>query len=458
MFRQGTPTGQRNNKVVLAKSGSTSLKHHPILEYVDLASDSFAQMVPSVQGIFHFIDRRDQRDIKFSKLPCMDEYATSPPCRKVVWKGLHEEEVNLVTERKNGVKVKELLRDVFKMWKSETSDAFREKFVEQLEKEMQEEDSEYEDYRELKAERRILLDVLDVRLLTYMMAIPQMTRIDRMRSPEVIEDDCVRLHVEWATGEIWVSSKIYRTQRTAPPRPVMASLVTLPHETLLDPHLVYSDLKNVTRVCRLLHRLEQDPQLDAKMFRKGFPDARGGKFILARQGATDLEHHPLLNAIDLTSKSLEEIEPILREWDYCDSPQGDFSQLPCMDEYATSPPSCRIVWEDLTQDEHFTLSTERASGVKVKDLLTDVFKMWDSDTSWACHCEYVESLEREMEEEEESGESSLLEKRDLIFDLHYRNLSHRETIPEATVIDQLDEPKVIKDDVVQLRVSWMSVD
>ncbi|GAA5889173.1 hypothetical protein JCM16303_006416 [Sporobolomyces ruberrimus] len=92
----------------------------------------------------------------------------------------------------------------------------------------------------------------------------------------------------------------------------MAYLSALPHETLLNImlQLDYKDLKCLSRVCKTFHRLEKDSQLDLKMFRKGLSPVQGTKKILAKKqdGYRNL-HHPILEYVELTSSSIDDIVP-----------------------------------------------------------------------------------------------------------------------------------------------------
>lgn len=199
MFRVGLPPSELE-KVILAKKDLVDIKYHPIFDYVDLVSTSIEHIGPSMKAAFHYVDRLDDTPMEFSTLPCMDEYATSPACRRIVWQELHVEEVTVSTEREYGVTVRDVLEDVYEMWRKETSATFKREFVDQLEEDLAEDDSGWRP-SDAHEDRIMLLVELEIMPLTYMMAIPEMTTIERLGPAKVIEDDCVQLSVEWGTGQ-----------------------------------------------------------------------------------------------------------------------------------------------------------------------------------------------------------------------------------------------------------------
>lgn len=184
------------DKVVLAKKGK-EVSHHPIFDYIDFTSDSINNIAPSLSTIFDFVDRGHSfvppLKKKIINLDCMNEYATSPPSRRITFEIFWKVD-NIEIENDDGVTVKEGLVEAFDMWDSEPPEDFKETFMESLKKEVEQDESDID--------RLALLELLDVVPLTWRMTIPSMTAIDRLAKPQVVEDDCVHLSAEWGSGQI----------------------------------------------------------------------------------------------------------------------------------------------------------------------------------------------------------------------------------------------------------------
>ncbi|GAA5956208.1 hypothetical protein JCM3765_005490 [Sporobolomyces pararoseus] len=120
----------------------------------------------------------------------------------------------------------------------------------------------------------------------------------------------------------------------------MPTLTELPPELLvsilLEPQLDYKDLKCISRVCKTLHAIEQDSQLDTKLFRKGFPlddgDQVKEKIVKIKPGSR-IELHPMLEYVDFMPFSTDEFQPMFGRGRYHPSKSSKMIDLPCMDEF-----------------------------------------------------------------------------------------------------------------------------
>jgi len=284
----------------------------------------------------------------------------------------------------------------------------------------------------------------------------------------------------------------------------MPTLADLPPELLLsiflDSRLDYKDLKRFSSVCKRLYKLtqvrliilskdsneyspannlpifvlaSQDPSLDTKNFRRGLPESRVGedKLVQVKEGK-QVQYHPFFDYVEFTSKSIDELEPSLSPalssssaHTYNDVRSLKADSLPCLEEYATSPPSRNLVFGLLPFETHpdAQIRLHLEQGVKVKDVLQGVFAMWETQTPKKYRRRFIQSLELGLMNAfdllgSEETKDSALQHEQLYADLdrERKPLLWRQTIRPSTKIQGLaQEVKVDRDDCVRLEVEWI---
>ncbi|GAA5964599.1 hypothetical protein JCM3765_007636 [Sporobolomyces pararoseus] len=201
LFRKGLPPStDHSNEVTLAKTGAP-VKFHPILNYVDLLSPSINEIGLSVLARRERRDRNTHLPTNIIQHPCMNEYATSPPCRRIVWKELGIEPP-LETTRTNGVTVKDVLVDMIDKWNSYTSDGFREGFMRELRdwllnEEIERKESELPPNPDYDGCRAVLHNLQEGHALRWRETILMSGYISRLWKAETVEDDLVHITVIW---------------------------------------------------------------------------------------------------------------------------------------------------------------------------------------------------------------------------------------------------------------------
>ncbi|GAA5981062.1 hypothetical protein JCM5350_000028 [Sporobolomyces pararoseus] len=245
----------------------------------------------------------------------------------------------------------------------------------------------------------------------------------------------------------------------------MPTLTDLPPElllsVLLEPQLDYKDLKCISRVCKTLHGIEQDSKLDVKLFRKGLPPREGDeekdKIVGVKAGAT-VKLHPMLKYVDLMPFSIDQLQPMFGRGRYKPSKSSKMIDLPCMNEYATSPPSRRIIWKGLGPEA--ILETTSETGVAIKEVLTDHVEYWNEIIEGEDRDEFLETLRATLdemagEEEDEEAEEffdylkeqfSLLEEGEL--------LTRRQTNISSTVMTGVQQVKALGGHSVEFLARW----
>jgi hypothetical protein len=123
---------------VLVKEG-TKVECHPFFDYVEFTSKSIDELESSLSPALSSSSARTHNNIlslEADSLPCLEEYATSPPSRNLVFdllpfKTHPDAQIRLHMEQ--GVKVKDVLQGVFAMWETQTPKKYRRRFIQSLE-------------------------------------------------------------------------------------------------------------------------------------------------------------------------------------------------------------------------------------------------------------------------------------------------------------------------------------
>ncbi|GAA5906516.1 uncharacterized protein JCM6883_004501 [Sporobolomyces salmoneus] len=200
MFRKGL-----EDKDVWVKKGD-KIVHHPVFDEVDLHQSDFDNFYVSLGSVNWW----NGRDCKVSSdTPALDEYATSPPCRRITFKGYHHE---VAIENPSGVTVEDLMGEVFESWELETSDEFRDEFVQELldgirqDEQVQQKLKRRVKFSQIAAEddygRVGLYLSLENQPLLWRWALPVLTRFEQLKPSQAIQDDHVRVESEWFHAEL----------------------------------------------------------------------------------------------------------------------------------------------------------------------------------------------------------------------------------------------------------------
>ncbi|GAA5981079.1 hypothetical protein JCM5350_000034 [Sporobolomyces pararoseus] len=247
----------------------------------------------------------------------------------------------------------------------------------------------------------------------------------------------------------------------------MPSLLDLPPELLLsivlEPRLEYKDLKCISRVCKTLHGIEQDSKLDTKLFRNGLPpreDDEDSKEIVEVKAGATVKLHPMLDYVDLMPFSINDLQPMFGRGRYKPSKSSKMIDLPCMNEYATSPPSRRITWKGL--DSGASLETISETGVTVKEVLVDHVDYWNEFIEGKDREDFINRLRGTLDEMvEEEGEDPSDE------NWFFQHLKEQLSLLEAggtlsrgqktlypSFMTGIDQVKALGDDSVELTAMW----
>ncbi|GAA5981027.1 hypothetical protein JCM5350_000018 [Sporobolomyces pararoseus] len=250
----------------------------------------------------------------------------------------------------------------------------------------------------------------------------------------------------------------------------MPTLTDLPPElllsVLLEPQLDYKDLKCISRVCKTLHGIEQDSKLDTKLFRKRLPSRQGdedSKEVVKVKAGAIVKLHPMPEYVELMPFSINDLQPMFGEGRYEPSESSKMIDFPCMNEYATSPPSRRIVWKGL--DPKTILETTSKNGVTVKQVLVDHVKYWNEPIEGTDREDYIDRLREVLDEMEggegEEGEATIEQhwftepvKEILSSVEHGQPLSRRHANPSPTFISGIYQVKALGDDSVEFTARW----
>ncbi|GAA5906552.1 uncharacterized protein JCM6883_004514 [Sporobolomyces salmoneus] len=200
MFRKGL-----ENKVILVREGD-KVVHHPVFDEVDLHQSDFDKFYVSLGSVNWWTGR----GCKVSNdTPALEEYATSPPCRRITFKGYHHE---VVIESPDGITVEELMEQVFESWELEPDDEFCDNFIGNLLDEITQDGEIKQKLRrgedlagiaeEDESGRVGLFMLLETGYpLTWMWALPPWTWFERLRRSQTIKDDHVRVESQWFHSE-----------------------------------------------------------------------------------------------------------------------------------------------------------------------------------------------------------------------------------------------------------------
>jgi hypothetical protein len=203
------------------------------------------------------------------------------------------------------------------------------------------------------------------------------------------------------------------------------------------------------------------------MFRRGLPDSAG---TLVKEG-TNAQYHPFFDYVEFTSKSIDEMEFSLStiRWfthrGYERFPSLKVDSLPCLEEYATSPPSRDLVFLLLPFNTYpeARIRLHRETGVKVKDVLEGIFNLLESDTPASYRNRFLRELQEEVDaaNDPDFGSDSpptdaQRQREELLKSLTRGNsLSWRQTItPSERILSLAQEVKIIRDDCVGIQAVW----
>jgi hypothetical protein len=136
----------------------------------------------------------------------MNEYVTSPPCRQIRLQDLDSYGGQLETKREEGVRVWDLLKDVFEMWETSIPEEDRERVIDgarSADEEYQQARAYDDDPYDYELRPEDLLEALESgESITWRSAIPFETRIHSLTAPRVTKDDCVDIKVVWGIAPI----------------------------------------------------------------------------------------------------------------------------------------------------------------------------------------------------------------------------------------------------------------
>ncbi|GAA5938559.1 hypothetical protein JCM3775_002158 [Rhodotorula graminis] len=201
--------------------------------------------------------------------------------------------------------------------------------------------------------------------------------------------------------------------------PAQPAILRLPVELhlriLLDPTLSYFDLHRFSRVCKHFRRLQQNSQLDSRLFRRGYPVDRkrfGPRNHPAKRGHK-VAFHPVLNLVSLSRPDLDEADIACygsrAGRDDGDDDDGNAApryykplDLPVANEYATSPPCAKLMFLAGTKPV-----IADAGGVRVRSVIEVVTAMWASPAP--AEVQIQEMLQREGDGEDECDWAELRE-------------------------------------------------
>ncbi|GAA5846285.1 hypothetical protein JCM9279_005890 [Rhodotorula babjevae] len=175
----------------------------------------------------------------------------------------------------------------------------------------------------------------------------------------------------------------------ADPAPAQPAALRLPVElwirVLVSSNLSYFDLHRFSRVCKHFRHLQQNSQLDSRLFRRGYPAGRkrfGPRNHPAKKGRK-IAFHPVLNLVSLSRPDLDEADIACygsRSGRDGDDGDGDAApryykplDFPVANEFATSPPCAKLSFRAGTEPV-----IADAGGVRVRSVIEVVTAMWAS--------------------------------------------------------------------------------